>query len=902
MNGTAQPLEKRRIAALLLFIVLTGTLFRVAGLSSGYQRVEDIPVARQIAQNYQGDWRPDFVYYYPNLFNYIVAIALRGVSAFFRLVGVQRGPGLFPFSPDEILFAARLLSALLGSATILVVYAIGRRLYSARDGLIAAFLFSVAFIPILFSHQIVLDVPMSFFYAVSLYFCVLIAQKRRWLDYALAGFLGGLTVAAKYNGVFIFAAVFLSHALTQPPVKKRIYRAFVDLKIYLAAAAGAAGFFVGHPYALLKFKTFLGASKLLLQNVHETEWFLKPIQPKTWIEIIAYNKQVLALKNILTAEGPVFLGLILLGIVAVCLRRSRRTVWLPLSGLAYYLGAVGYVGFSRFRDLTTFALFYAFLGAAGIGLLRNQGSRSPAVRHACAWLVAAAVIALEFGGWSKSYYLWEDDTTEIAERWIRRNIPETSYIGKEWFSPSLRDYEPRYRTFTRPYLFSRDFAPYSRFDYLITSSAAYGHFFKNEEFYPEHLRLYRSVRKDNERVKDFFFWDIEYKNPELNILRVGNPGRKKQRLALPLSVPWESPAKEFECIDGSPYGKSVMSFFLEGRGAVERVIISRRKIPSLAVFVSGIDRPGEVEIVHAGAATRLKVEPGETAYVIFNPRLAFPFYHHIYRICVKGARPSGSVFVRLCADEFEIGSELFRQGRWREARAYLLRALKTRPFPVWDFEIYVDLADCCRELGLAGEAERFSALAKASPFLGRYLELLTPSLDEAAWRRGFERFSGLDLELFETLQANRITAAEMERQVPPAAAAPAALASEKIMLVSEEKRLPPQRYRLRLRFANPSPIRGPLGRLETISNGSGAALRQVFPIELDGSSQAGGSSVLLSAELGEAGAPVRFVLILDKDREAPFQDIEIYPDIRDFMNRKPSPVHRPAAEMTPGTP
>ena len=362
--------------------MLTGTLFRVAGLSSGYQRVDDYVVARQIAQNYQGDWRPDFVYYYPNFFDYLVAVFLRLVNALFRLVGVQRGPELFPFTIDQILFAARLFSALLGSATILVVYAIGRRLYSEREGLTAAFLYSVAYIPILFSHQIALDVPMTFFFALSLYFCVLIAQRRRWSDYLLAGFLGGLAVATKYNGIFIFAAVFLSHLLTQPGAKKKAFRALLDRNLHLAAGAGIAGFFAGHPYALLKFKNFLGGTKLLLQGVHETEWFLRPIQPKTWLEHIAYNKQVLAVKNILTGEGPVFLALILLGVAAVCLRRNRKTAWLALSGLAYFIGAISYLGFSRHRDLPAFAIFYAFLGMSGIALILEWGGRSKTARRA----------------------------------------------------------------------------------------------------------------------------------------------------------------------------------------------------------------------------------------------------------------------------------------------------------------------------------------------------------------------------------------------------------------------------------------------------------------------------------------------------------------------------------------
>lgn len=890
MDAAPQPPEKRRIAALLLLIVLTGTLFRVAGLSSGYQRVDDIPVARQIMQNYLGDWRPDYVYYYPNFFDYIVAVVLRGVSAAFRLVGVQRGPGLFPFSLDQVLFAARLLSALLGSATILVVYAIGRRLHSEREGRLAAFLFSVAFIHILFSHQIVLDVPMTFFYGLSLYFCVLISQRGRWSDYALAGFVGGLAVATKYNGIFIFAAVFLSHLWARETAKKRILKGLLNPKIFLAGGAGAAGFFCGHPYSLLNIKGFLGASRLLLRSVHETEWFLRPIQPKTWLEHLAYNKQVLALKNILTGEGPVFLALILIGVVAVCLRRNRRTAWLPLAGLAYFVGAISYLGFSRHRDLPTFAIFYAFLAMSGIRLIQRWGLRSGAARRVSGLLVAAAVITLEYGAWAKSYYLWEDDTTEIAERWIRRNIPATDSIGKEWFTPPLVEREPRYRTFARPYLFSSGFTPFSRFDYLILSSAAYGHFFRHEKFYPDYLLFYRSFRAANERVKDFFFWDIEYKNPELNIFHIGRPGRKRQGLTLPLSVPWDSPAREFECLDGSPYGKSSLSFYLEGGQRIKRWIISRAKVPSLAVMVSGAENAGRVEIAHAGMAIRVEVKPGETSMVILNPRRTFPFYRYLYGISVKDAGLAGPVLVRLAADEFEIGSELFRLGRWREARTHLLRALKDAPPPASALEIAADLAVCCRELGLAEEAKRFAALAKDNPVLPKYLELLGPAEDEGAWRRSFEKFSGLDLGLFEVLQTNRIPASEMRRETPADRGAAGNPGDEEVRLVSAEKNLPPQRYHLRLRFTNPSGVSGPIGELEVVSGGPGPDSRQVFPIELDGTLQAVSSQVTFSADIRERGGRVRFILTLDKEARASFQELAVFPDVHDFLLKNTLPV------------
>ncbi len=178
-------------------------------------------------------------------------------------------------------------------------------------------------------------------------------------------------------------------------------------------------------------------------------------------------------------------------------------------------------------------------------------------------------------------------------------------------------------------------------------------------------------------------------------------------------------------------------------------------------------------------------------------------------------------------------------------------------------------------MGLAEEAEEFAGRSEASPFLKRYLALAGPADNEAAWRRKFERLTGLDLDLFETLQANRIPASEMARQ-----------GTGEIRLVSAEKKLLPQRYRVRLRFINPSGVRGSLGRLEFISRTAAAERRQVFPVELD-ETQIDGSSVLLSIDVPEAGAESRFELILDKDQGARFQGLDIYPDIRAHMSGQP---------------
>ncbi len=897
MQDRSRLFDKKYLFPLLLAVLLVGTFFRFWGISSVYQRVDDIPVARHIEMMYHGDWRPDLVYYYPIFFNYIVAIFLRGLSALMRLVGIHKAAGVFPFSFDQILFTARFFSALMGSLTILVIYAIGKKLYSAREGLLAAFLFSVSFIHILYSHQIVLDVPMTLFYALALFFCARILIERRWPYYVLAGLLGGLAVATKYNGVFVLLAVFLAHWLSSPAAKRKFVSSFLDFKIYLGALAALVGFFIGHPYALLQFKNFIGASRLLVSVVHETEWFLKPIQPKTGLEFIRYNKYFLALRNILTAEGVLFFVLILVGVAAMLARRNKKDAFLGLSGLVYFLGALGFLGFSRFRDLPAFAIFYAIWAMMGLHFLFQLLKRSRLGRLATPTLLILVIVFLGWAALAKTFYLWEDDTTEIADRWIRRNISAGYYFGKEWFSPQLRGPGYHYASLNRPYLFSRDFAPYQRFDFIITSSAAYGHFFQNEKFYPEIVRLYREVKKENELVKNFYFRDIEYKNPELNLFTTWNRNRRKERLALPPALSLETAAREFEIADGSAYGKSIMSFFLHGGQKVERTIISRRKLPALAVFVLSAEGDGEIVLRNSPTKKRLKIQDGKSDAVVFRPRLSFPYYRQIYRLSVQGSDSLNRAFVKLCYDEFDIALEFFRREDWQTARDYFLQALEAQAPAGLDLEIYLYLARCAEELGRAEEARRWLETASADPFWQRYLKLYLSLDDIEEFAKELERFSGLDYQLLSETSCESIDDKECEftdgrvlesgQFSEGRALLPADAPGEKPLQVkSQEISLYPQKYDLTLRFFNPSRFAGAIGVLEIVGGGGKDCGNLSLPILLDPLPEGGMAEARYSFECRSFRDRIRFVLKLDSDRDIAFDGFRFAPDIRDFFRKK----------------
>ncbi len=862
MNSPPGRRSLRSIWIVLLFIFLTGSFYRFWGLSSVYHRVDDIPLARHIERMYHGRWEPNPVYYYPAFFNYIVAAGLRVGSA---ILSVRSGPDverLYPFRFDQILLVARLLSAFLGSLTILLVYAIGKRLYGVSEGLLAAFFLSVAVIPIIYSHQIVLDVPMAFFFALAFFFCAALLEKRRWRDYLLAGFACGLAVATKYNGIFILAALFLGHLLGAPkPARRQIFRLFADPKIYAAGLMAVAGFFLAHPYALLHFRRFIGASKVLLRVVHEPEAYLVPIQPLTLLEHIHYSKYVMAVKNILIAEGPIYLALIVLGVIFVIVRRNRTNGFLALSGLAYFKGALGFLGFSRFRDLAALAIFYSFLAMLGVIHVSRWLWKRRAAKAACVILLIVFIVALEFSALTNAYVLWEDDTTEVAERWIRRNIPEGSSFGKEWFSPSLHGGE--YRVFSKPFLVTSGFPPFSHFDFIITSSAASAHFSRNAKFYPEVIQVYKGLREENERVKDFYFRAIEYKNPELRLYTTWSRARIKQRISLPSALPLENPEREFEIADGSPYGKNVLNFVITGGEKIERLIISRRKITEMAAFVIGGKGQGEITITNSWWRKRVRFREGEPSHVFFQPRLSFPFYGNLYRITVRGSGAIGSAVVKLCVDPFDIAMEFFGRQDFRQAQEFFLKALNLRRPGPPELEIHLYLAYCARELGNKKDVRHHIDLAASHPLWRRYRGLFQPAEDDDAWVRRFEKFSGLSSRLLEETLTHHI-----ENTASP------------------EMRLPAQPHRLVLRFSDPERSGGPVGELEVIARSPQAEERTSRQIVLEPTAEPGFSTASLSYSGPGLETTVQLIVRLSPEKMVILDSLLVYPDIKEFVREK----------------
>ena len=118
----------------------------------------------------------------------------------------------YQFGTSDV--GGRLIAVAFGLATILVVYKTGELLYGRRAGLLAAMIIALMPYHVVVTRQVLLDGPLTFWSAVTLYLVARFVHTRRvaWLYAAGAGF--GLTCLSKETAILLIGSVFVFFALT----------------------------------------------------------------------------------------------------------------------------------------------------------------------------------------------------------------------------------------------------------------------------------------------------------------------------------------------------------------------------------------------------------------------------------------------------------------------------------------------------------------------------------------------------------------------------------------------------------------------------------------------------------------------------------------------------------------
>lgn len=724
---------------ILLSILFLGFFFRFWGISSVYMRIDDVTVAKTILDVYNGYWVADHIFFYPPLLYYICALFLRGISIFLSVIFFHKDPTLYPFTLSQVLFISRLVSAFFGFLTIPIFYLSLKKLYSEKVALFGAFLFSISFIHIIHSHQLVMDTLSTFFVILTFYFSVLIFKSGKLIYYLLAGISAGLSTSSKYNGIFSVFIILTAHLLKE---EKITIISFFRFKIIAGGVFSFLGFFIGHPYSILRFRDFLRGTKLFFSVVHKTEWYLVPIKPKGIIENIKYSRYFQAISNIFSAEGLLFFLLILLGFLGLFLWKKKEHILFISFPSIYFLILIPLLGFSRYRDLTFISPFYSALPAISIPFI-IENLKKRILKISLFSIVALVLFLISFNVLKKTYLIWDDDTSQIFYRWLLRNVEEGKYIGNEWFTIPLEDGKTPYRLYTVPYIFRREFPPLENFDLILSSSLCYSHFYKNKKFYSYELSFYERLEK-HELVKEFFSEEIEYKNPTIKVWSGKNMRRKGLEVIIP-QVPYDKKLpREFEILDGSVYGKETKGFFLKGGEKIERIFISRKPVDKFYIFFLENESEGNVEIRNFVNSRKIKLERGKDSFYILKPSLSFPFTNYRYSIRIKAEKGLKRTFVRIVSDEEEAGLQFLEMGDFENAFKCFENLKEKKP------EILLLLGKLKRREINIPENEIDS------------LKKLYTIKEEDEWSRYFKRITGLDPEFLEESKTIKIQAEDTE--------------------------------------------------------------------------------------------------------------------------------------------
>ncbi len=423
-------LKRNLIAGGALF--LSAFLLRLWGIGWGLPNADHyfsyhpdewiILIASYFVVNpYAGEWLPGF-YNYGSLPLYLWSFWLHWLSSFGVIPALSESPSGIEVAQlrASLHLWARVLVALMGAGTAVVVAQIARQVGGARAGWLAGTVMAVAPAFVVHSRFQTVDVPTTFFVALALYQSVALWRSERlWRTLLWGAVWAGCAAGCKYNAGLVTLA-----PMTVWLLRYSSDRAML-LKGALATIAIAVGvFLLVCPGAWADSEKFWRDFSYEVRHVQQGHGEIFTDTGLGWLYHLTPN----------LTTGFTLLGLVgsLLGWVLHGVR--LRVLWgVLVFTVAYYL----LIGGAEVRFLRYTLPLYPML-ALGVALLlserpKSQTAESPMPRTRLAPILSAfallvalfqLVVALSY-----SLCMVRTDARDQALRWMRQQVPSGASIG-----------------------------------------------------------------------------------------------------------------------------------------------------------------------------------------------------------------------------------------------------------------------------------------------------------------------------------------------------------------------------------------------------------------------------------------------------------------------------------------
>lgn len=384
-------------------------------------------------------------YNYGAFYFYLISLAQTSARGYHLIpatgAGGSSGPtssaALRAMAPEQAasFLTGRIVTALMGTATIPVLFLLGLRLYDGRTGLLAALFYAGAPLAVVHAHFLTVDVPATLFVTLALLGSAGLLARRRWRDIALTALWCGLAIATKYTSGICMVAPILAIALPvfqaadrDRPVLRR------EAAIQIAALAGltAIVFLIACPGPWINTPAFMSAVQYeLIEHAHEGHGYLfVGTGPAWWYHLTVSLRYGLGLPLLVLSCAGV--------VAAFVRRRPSDLLLLVFLGVAYAGMSFSAVRFARYLIPLYPALC---LLAARVVTSRYKTAASRGTAVAIGGLTAAACLLVSA---SLVSAMSKRDPRDRAADYLSATARPDSSIGFAdipWFySPPLSPY------------------------------------------------------------------------------------------------------------------------------------------------------------------------------------------------------------------------------------------------------------------------------------------------------------------------------------------------------------------------------------------------------------------------------------------------------------------------------
>lgn len=416
VNKCLLSLRTSRVTQIMVFVLVVAALLRFYGLHNAENTDEynEVFEALRVASG-----KFNLNRWHKKGFQNLLAVEYGVYFVVGYLMQIFKSPMDFAaqivHDMEPLFLIGRYTNAVLGTASVALLFLIGRRIYGERVGLIASMFLAVTTMHVWTSHLVTTDVPLAFFFLLSLYYMCRLYDSGSLRDYVLAVFFAAFCINIKIIGIGLGVIYLGAHLGLCQRNGISWAHSLLRREVGYSALAFVVGMVVSNPAIILGFKQWL------MHFVWQYGVYTNVYDEATYIVGNAYYTYLISAYE---EFGPLLSFVIVGGLVYAVAKRSTWDVTLVAFVIVMFLILANSSYLVDKRYMMTMVPAIYLLAARAIDSMCSVAFDSQKLR-----LVVLSVAILGVGAFpvAKSFAavasLTDENTSQTSKRWIEENIP-----------------------------------------------------------------------------------------------------------------------------------------------------------------------------------------------------------------------------------------------------------------------------------------------------------------------------------------------------------------------------------------------------------------------------------------------------------------------------------------------